>query len=216
MLERLTWIKESTYRWQGDGLTLYVDVWGAREDPVPADVIFFTHSHYDHFDKDDLAAIRKDDTVIVAPRDVAADLSGEVIPVGPGQTVQARGVKGETVPAYNIAEQRLSAHPKEKGWVGYLLDLGGTTHYFTGDTDHLPELEDVRTEAAFVCVGGDPFVMSAEEAGELVKAIEPRVAVPNHYGWVTGSPAYAEAFRKAADPVNVEILTPVVPFERTG
>src|SRR5918996_137167 len=144
MLERLTWIKESTYRWAGDGLTVYIDVWGAREDPVPADVIFITHAHYDHFDLDDLAKIRRDDTVVVAPRDVAAELSGEVIAVTPGETVEARGVKGETVPAYNIVEHRLGKHPKENGWVGYVLDLGGTMHYFSGDTDHLPELDQIR------------------------------------------------------------------------
>ena len=215
MLERLTWIKESTYRWAGDGLTVYIDVWGAREDPVPADVIFITHAHYDHFDLDDLAKIRRDDTVVVAPRDVAAELSGEVIAVTPGETVEARGVKGETVPAYNIVEHRLGKHPKENGWVGYVLDLGGTMHYFSGDTDHLPELDQIRADGAFVCVGGDPFVMAPQEAADLVKAINPSVAVPNHYGWPVGTPANAEAFKKAADPVPVEILTPVVPFERT-
>jgi L-ascorbate metabolism protein UlaG (beta-lactamase superfamily) len=215
MLDRLTWIKQSTYRWTGDDLTVYIDVTGAGQDPVPADAIFITHAHSDHFDPDDLAKIRKDDTVVVAPRDVAAELSGEVITVAPGETVEARGVKGETVPAYNIQGQRLRAHPKANGWVGYVLDLGGTSYYFSGDTDHLPELEQVRADGAFVCVGGDPFVMSPEEAAELVKAIDPGVAVPNHYGWIVGSPASAEAFKKAAEPVPVEILTPVVPFERT-
>jgi L-ascorbate metabolism protein UlaG (beta-lactamase superfamily) len=214
MLERLTWIKESTYRWAGDDLTVYIDVWGAGEDPVPADVIFITHAHYDHFDVDDLAKIRKDDTVVVAPRDVAAELSGEVIPVSPGETVEARGVKGETVPAYNIVEQRLGKHPKENGWVGYVLDLGGTMHYFSGDTDHLPELDQIRADGAFVCVGGDPFLMGPQEAADLVNAINPSVAVPNHYGWPVGTSANAVAFKKAADPVSVEILEPVVSFER--
>jgi L-ascorbate metabolism protein UlaG (beta-lactamase superfamily) len=216
MLERLTWIKQSTYRWAGDDLTVYIDVWGASQDPVPADVIFITHAHYDHFDVDDLAAIRTDQTVVVAPRDVAAELSGDVIAVTPGETVEARGVKGETVSAYNIEPQRLKSHPKEKGWVGYVLDLGGTTHYFSGDTDHLPELEQVRADGAFVCVGGGRPVMDPEQAAELVKAIDPRIAVPNHYGWPVGTPDNAEAFKKAADPIPVEILTPVVPFERTA
>lgn len=99
--------------------------------------------------------------------------------------------------------------------MGYVLDLGGTTHYFSGDTDHVPELDQIRADGAFVCVGGDPFVMGPDEAADLVKTIGPSVAVPNHYGWAVGTPANAEAFKKAADPVSVEILTPVVPFERT-
>lgn len=216
LIEGLTWIKQSTYRWAGDGVTVYVDVWGAGEDPVPADVVFITHPHYDHFDEDDLARIKKDDTVVVAPRDLAAKLSGEVIAVSPGETVEARGVKGETVPAYNIVEHRLTKHPKEKEWVGYVLDLGGTTFYFSGDTDHVPEQDQIRADAAFVCVGGDPFIMGPEEASEVVKAIDPRVAVPGHYGWACGTPASAETFRKAAEPVPVDIITPVVPFESTA
>jgi L-ascorbate metabolism protein UlaG (beta-lactamase superfamily) len=215
MLERLTWIKQSTYRWTEGDLTVYVDSWGAGRDAQPADVVFITHAHNDHFDQEDIATIRSDDTVFVAPRDVAAELSGEVIPVSPGDTIDAKGIKGEAVPAYNIAEHRLDKHPKANGWVGYVLELGGSTYYFSGDTDALPELEDVQTDVALVCVGGDPYVMGPSEAAGLVKAMEPQLAVPNHYGWAVGTPANAEAFRREADPVKVEIMSPVVPFEMT-
>jgi len=57
--------------------------------------------------------------------------------------------------------------------------------------------------------------MDPQEAADLVRAIDPRIAVPNHYGWPVGTPSHAEAFKKAAEPVQVEILSPVVPFERT-
>jgi L-ascorbate metabolism protein UlaG (beta-lactamase superfamily) len=43
--------------------------------------------------------------------------------------------------------------------------------------------------------------------------MRPSVAVPMHYGFVVGSPFDAERFRDAADPVAVEILTPLDPFE---
>lgn len=215
MLERLTWIKQSTYRWAGDGLSVYVDSWGAGEDAQPADVVFITHAHDDHFDLADIATIRTDDTIFVAPADVARELSGRVIPVSPGDTIDVNGVKGQAVPAYNTAEHRLDKHPKANAWVGYVLDLEGTTYYFSGDTDALPELEDVRTDVALVCVGGDPFVMTPTEAAGLVKAMEPQLAVPNHYGWLVGTPANAEAFQRESDPVKVEILSPVVAFEKT-
>lgn len=215
MLQDFTWFKESTYRWAGDDLTVYVDTWGASADPRPADVVFITHAHFDHFDLNDIETIRTDHTTFVAPRDVAAELSGDVVAVLPGDAIDVRGIKGQAVPAYNIAEQRLEAHPKENGWVGYVLEFGDTTYYFTGDTDHLPELEQVEADCVFVCVGGDPYVMNAREAGGLVRAIQPQLAVPNHYGYPIGSPADAEAFRAAADPVKVETMTPVVPFDRS-
>ena len=215
MLERLTWFWQSGYRWAGDGFTVYIDPVNLPGENDPADLIFLTHAHFDHFSQDDIEKLRTDGTVVLAPRDVAAELSGEVRALSPGDSDEVKGVRFQTVPAYNIVEHRLQAHPKASNWVGYVLELGGTTYYFSGDTDALPELEDVRTDVAFVCVGGDPFVMTASEAAGLVKAMEPQLAVPNHYGFEVGTPANGEDFQRDADPVKVEILTPVVPFTKS-
>jgi L-ascorbate metabolism protein UlaG (beta-lactamase superfamily) len=214
MLEHFTWYKQSGYRWRGDGLTVYIDPWELTGDPEPADVIFITHAHYDHYSPDDLGQIRKDTTPIVAPRDVAAELSGDVTAVGAGDTVEAAGVKAQVVPAYNIVPEREEAHPKANGWVGYILELGGATCYHAGDTDHLPELEDVRANLAFLPIGGT-YTMEPAEAGGLAKKIGPEIAVPMHYGFVVGSPSLAEEFRREAEPVTVEILQPERSFEQT-
>ena len=71
----------------------------------------------------------------------------------------------------------------------------------------------MRTDVAFVPIGGT-FTMDPEEAGGLVTAMRPRLAVPFHYGFVVGSPSDAERFRAAAAPVPVEVMTPVDAFER--
>src|SRR5919106_1453753 len=155
MLERFTWIKQSGFRWSGDGMTVYIDPWGVPDDFEPADVVFLTHAHDDHYSRDDLARIRRDDTVFVAPRDVAAELSGDVIAVGPGDTIDVRGIKGQSVPAYNIRPERLQMHPKENNWVGYILELERNIYYHAGDTDHLPELERIRYDVAFVPSGAE-------------------------------------------------------------
>jgi L-ascorbate metabolism protein UlaG (beta-lactamase superfamily) len=214
MIERFTWFKQSAYRWDGDGATVYIDPWGVPEGAPEADVIFITHAHDDHFQPEEIQRLTKKDTQIVAPRDIADELSGNVQPVSPGDTVEAGGIKGQAVPAYNIAEERLEMHPKENGWVGYLLQLGDTTYYHAGDTDHLTDLETISPQVAFVPVGGT-FTMDASEAAGLVRIMSPQLAVPMHYGFVVGSPADAEQFREEADPVRVEILKPQVPFERS-
>lgn len=214
MLERFAWIKQSGYRWSGDGITVYIDPWDVPGEPEPADVVFLTHAHDDHYSRDDLTRISTDETLFVAPRDVAAELSGDVTAVAPGDVIDAAGIKGQAVPAYNIRPERLDMHPKDKNWVGYILDLGGTTYYHAGDTDHLPELEEVSAAVAFVPIGGT-FCCGVDEAAGLARAISPEVAVPMHFGFVegVGTARDGERFREEAAPVRVEVLTPLVPFE---
>ncbi len=214
MLDGVTWYRQSALRWTDGELTVYIDPWGTGEDAPPADVVFITHAHDDHFQPIEIERLQSSGTKLVAPRDVAAELSGDVTAVAPGETHEVGGVRFTTVPAYNIVEHRLEAHPRENGWVGYVLELGGNAYYHAGDTDHLPELDGVRAEVAFLPIGGDPYTMDAEEAASLATAIAPQVAVPMHYGFVVGTQSDGERFKAAAAPQRVELLTPVNPFER--
>ena len=212
MLDRFTWFRQSAYRFDGDGFTLYIDPWGVT-DPQPADAIFITHAHGDHFSMEDIEKVRKEGTRIFAPRDVADELSGDVVVVQPGDSVQVGSVTGQAVHAYNTAEERLEMHPKSNKWVGYVLSLGGNDYYHAGDTDHAPELDEVKADVTFVPIGGT-YTMEVVEAAGLVKSIRPQLAVPMHYGFVVGSPSDAERFAQEANPVRVETLTPTNPFER--
>jgi L-ascorbate metabolism protein UlaG (beta-lactamase superfamily) len=111
-------------------------------------------------------------------------------------------------------EGREQSHPQENGWVGYVIDLGDHSYYHAGDTDHLPELEEVRAHVTFLPIGGGAFTMDGTEAAGLAKAISPEIAVPMHFGFVDGCQGEGETekFRREADPVRVEVLTPQVPF----
>ena len=227
-LGAFTWYRQSAYRWKGDGLVVYIDPWGLTGDLPPADLVLITHYHFDHFSKvgefgdpnksfqpsggGDLGKIVGPKTVLVAPHDVAAELSGNVKKVKPGERLEAAGVKIETVPAYNTVSDRLDAHPQRNAWVGYVLELGGTTYYHAGDTDHVPDLERIKSDVSFVPIGGT-FTMDPSEAAGLVKKQRPKVAVPMHYGFVVGDPSFAERFKKEAAPVEVRALTPTNKFE---
>jgi L-ascorbate metabolism protein UlaG (beta-lactamase superfamily) len=216
MHEKLTWYKQSAYKWKGEGITVYIDPWGLRKGQEdPADVIFITHAHSDHFEPEDIGKIRKSSTQFVAPRDVAEKLEGNVKAIGPGDSFEVAGIKVEAVRAYNTAPQRLQAHPKSNNWVGYILSLDGHRYWFSGDTDPNPDIEQIKTDVALVCIGGDPYVMNASEAAGLVKKIQPQVAIPNHYGYVVGVPSDADKFAKEAAPIKVEILKPVNAFEKS-
>src|SRR5207302_9019658 len=111
MLEKFTWYKQSAYKWKGEGITVYIDPWGLGEQEEPADVIFITHAHSDHFEPIDIEKIRKNTTQFVAPRDVAEKLSGKVKAITPGESPELAGIKFQTLPAHSTQPHRLPPHP---------------------------------------------------------------------------------------------------------
>src|SRR4029450_5609965 len=93
-------VRQAAFRWQGEGPVVYIDPWGVQDD-VPADVILITHAHFDHLQPHEIERLRTSSTTIVAPRDVADELTGEVAVIEPGGSVDAGGLKGQAGPAYN-------------------------------------------------------------------------------------------------------------------
>lgn len=217
MLEAFTWYQQSAFKWKGERLVIYIDPWGLDGDLPPADLILITHAHGDHYSKDDLARVKAPKTVFVAPGDVTKELIGNVKAVRPGERIDAAGVKLETVPAYNITPERLEAHPKKNNWVGYVLRLDDRTYYHAGDTDHVPELEQIRTDVAFLPIGNGGYVMTVDEAVGLAKAMKPKLAVPMHFGFFpgVGVPSDGERFKKAASPIEVTVMKPKNPFKNS-
>src|SRR5947208_2476191 len=67
MLDTFTWYKQSTFRWRGEKLVVYIDSWGLTDDLPPADLLLITHAHGDHYAPDDIARAKRHKTVIIAP-----------------------------------------------------------------------------------------------------------------------------------------------------
>jgi len=212
VLDAFTWFKQSSLLWRGSP-TVYIDPWGITDGQPPADLILLTHAHFDHLSEVDLAKITTDGTVVVAPHDIAAQLTrGDVRAVRPGEKLEAAGLQIETVAAYNVKPDRLDFHPRDNNWVGYLVPLGAHRYYFAGDTDHTPELDEVRADVAFVPIGGT-YTMDVDEAAGAIKQIRPKLAVPYHFGFVVGTGGDGERLVKAIAPIEGAVLSPMHPFE---
>ena len=175
---------------------IYIDPYKIKDIAKDADLIFITHGHYDHYSEEDIDKIIKSDTIIVAPKDLLEKLlkygfkESSILCVEPNKKYNINGISFETVPAYNINKQ---FHPKENQWVGYILELDGNRYYIAGDTDVTEDNEKVRCDVAFVPVGGT-YTMNAEEAANLANKINPKIAVPIHYGSIVGTIQDAEKF----------------------
>jgi L-ascorbate metabolism protein UlaG (beta-lactamase superfamily) len=200
-MEQVHWLGHAGIKITGSR-TVYVDPYliAGRQ---TADLILITHDHYDHLSREDIKKIHGDETVIVVPKSMGSRLPGHVEEVSPGDTLTLQGVKIQVVPSYNIGKP---FHPKEKRNVGYVFTLDKIAYYHAGDTDRIPEMKSIRADVAFLPVGGT-YTMSAAEAAAAAADIEPKVAVPIHWGSVTGSSQDAQDFKRLGK-CEVRILEP--------
>jgi L-ascorbate metabolism protein UlaG (beta-lactamase superfamily) len=207
MLDHIHWLGHDAFRIDGP-TTVYIDPYQIGENRPRADLILITHDHSDHCSPEDVERIQGDDTLIVTIKAAAEKLSGNIRIVKPGDTIAVRGIEVAAVPAYNVNKFRKPGqpfHPKEAGHVGFVITMGGERIYHAGDTDHIPEMADLEAvDVALLPVSGI-YVMTADEAVEAARTIEPGVGVPMHVGRDIGSPDAAATF-KANAPVDVVIL----------
>lgn len=169
---------------------IYFDPYTLPENLPKADIIFITHDHRDHLSPDDVAKITKESTVIVIPKSVTHMFKKTVVSVSPGDETVIAGIPVTVVPAYNVDKQ---FHPRDRGWVGYIVTVDKTKVYFAGDTDRIPEMKTFEADIALLPVSGT-YVMTAEEAAEAALDIKPEIAIPIHYGTVVGTKDDAERF----------------------
>ena len=175
-----------------DGLTIYFDPYDIKEKINNADYIFITHSHWDHFDLDSINNLVNEKTIIIGPSSVIEklDSSYKTLEVKPENIYNLNNISFMTVPAYNIDKEY---HPKDAGYVGYIVTLNNVTYYIAGDTDVLDELKVIKADVIFLPVGGT-YTMTREEAVDLANTIKPKYAIPIHYGLAVGDELDAKYF----------------------
>lgn len=186
---------------------IYVDPYKINTNYNDADIIFCTHSHYDHFSMEDINKVRKPETILVITTDCldkAKELGFDtknIITVEQNKKYEILGITVETVPAYNLENEY---HNQVDNWVGYILEINDITYYIAGDTDLIPEIKSVNCDVAFLPVGGT-YTMTAKTAANLANIIEPQIVIPTHYGTLVGTKEDAEIFEKELDE-NIECV----------
>ena len=186
MLDNIEVLIHSSIKFSKD-IIIYFDPYELNKDYHDADIIFITHSHYDHYSPLDIKKVIKDNTIVVCPKDVKEELLKlnikNIIEVVPNKDYEVLNIKFKTIPAYNVNK---NFHPKENNWVGYLINYNNVKYYIAGDTDITEENKNIICDVAFVPIGGT-FTMDYKEAASLINEIQPKIAVPTHYGLIVGN-----------------------------
>lgn len=193
--------------------TIYIDPYNIKEREEKADIVLITHSHYDHCSLDDLKKVVKEGTKIFITADAQSKIARFEFPiemeiVEPNQEFDLGNLKIATVPAYNIDKH---FHPKDEGWVGYLVKMNDIIIYHMGDTDLIPEMQKLtghkqpgKKFVALMPVGGR-YTMTVEEACGAAKLIQPSLVIPMHWGSIIGSEDDAKEFKELCSEIGIEV-----------
>ena len=192
------------------------------------DALVISHEHYDHCDLDALVVGGFDlTTPVIGPGTVA-------------ELARARGFQDvraiESWESTTVGDLTVTASPGKHGVheVTFVLQAGGRTVFFGGDSLRVPELDEIparfgRVDLALLPTNGlclRPFdleqvVMDAEEAAALTAVLNPVMAIPQHYAFHSGQLGdrmitrgdqdprhYADAVARLAPQVEVRLVLP--------
>jgi L-ascorbate metabolism protein UlaG (beta-lactamase superfamily) len=203
-------IAHDTFRIAGSKV-IYVDPFKVTKKDE-ADIVLISHGHFDHLSLEDLNKVTFPGTTIVASpqcKDGLKDVKVKAVHyLDPGGKHTFGSVEIYGCEAYNIdkgPEPGKKFHPPGEKGLGFLIKMDGTTVYHTGDSDFIPEMKSIKCDIALLPVSGT-YVMTADEAAQAAAAINPKIAVPMHYGAIVGSEGDAQKFKSLVKNCQVEII----------
>jgi L-ascorbate metabolism protein UlaG (beta-lactamase superfamily) len=236
---QLTWYGQSSYKIvTPSGKTVLIDPWldnpvnpdGKKELEALDDVslILVTHGHFDHLADATKIAENNPTAMLVSTLDLGkAMVKYMKFPEGqfnmgtagfPGGEISLLDgeVKVGFVPAiHGNGVETEDGNLQEAGIaVGFVVSIkDGPRFYHTGDTDLFTDMKLVnefgKIDAMLVCIG-DRFTMGPDRAAEAVKLVNPKMAIPNHYGTfsiLSGTPdAFAKALKKRGAKSQLKVM----------
>lgn len=189
----------------------YIDPVGgpAAFDNQPSpDVILVTDIHGDHFNMETLKAVTTSSSKIITPQTVASKIDDQVLAkqlmvLNNEESITLNDFTIESIAMYNKGDQDKVRHTKGRG-NGYVIQKDSLRVYFSGDTENIPEMQNLKDiDKAFVCMNL-PYTMSIEEAAKAVLAFQPEAVYPYHYRG-QGGLADVEKFKQLVNAQNTSI-----------
>lgn len=222
----IDWLGYATSRITDGEHVVYVDPgrYGVLDDYDARDGDLVLVTHDDHYDPDGIERVASEDATVCVFEGIrseeieresrpVSELDYEIRRVAVGDSFEVDGVGIEAISAYNTPEGHTDDdgtpyHPEGEG-VGYRLDFDGTTVFYPGDSDVVPEYEGLSADV-FLAPIDDAFTMSPADALDLAERMGADLVVPVHYDTFEALVGDSETF--AADArergLRVEVLSP--------
>ncbi|MBW3002663.1 MBL fold metallo-hydrolase [Candidatus Woesearchaeota archaeon] len=200
---KIKWFGHASFELKIGNKVLYIDPYKGEpsEYKDKADIILVSRWHYSNCRLELIKKVRQEDTVILAPRDVISQTAGITAEAGKAWDLSEE-IRVTPVDAYTI--NRLQPIPKGTAF-GYLIEAEKKTIYYAGNSSFTPEMAKVKADIIILPVGGT-FVMDAREAAKAAEIINPKLAIPSHYGSLMGSIDDANWFKEILEAKNIKVL----------
>jgi L-ascorbate metabolism protein UlaG (beta-lactamase superfamily) len=231
----VTWLGHATALWQVGGLNILTDPhFTERASPLPfagpkrltklpvaladlprIDVVVISHNHYDHLDRPSVLALNKQaggPPLFIVPLGMDLWLKHEGITnvqrLDWWDSREVGGAKVTLVPVQHWSARSLFDR-HETLWGGYVVQAGGYSMFYAGDTGYSPDFRDIGArfgsfDFAQIPVGcSDPrwFMKSqhvdADEAMQIHLDVKSRFSLGVHWG----------VFRLCDDPIDTPLDT---------
>jgi L-ascorbate metabolism protein UlaG (beta-lactamase superfamily) len=168
-------------------------------DALPGvDLLLVTHNHYDHLDLRTLRKVRRRWSPPVATglqngRHLAKAGIRNAVELDWWQSVEVAGVRVTYVPAQHFSARTLWDRNRSL-WGGFVIEVGGTTVYFAGDSGYCPHFAEIgarfpNLDLALLPIGAyEPrwFMrqqhVNPEEAVQAHLDLKPRRSLGMHFG----------------------------------
>ena len=222
----ITFLGHASFRLEPDtGEVVYFEPWLndnptcdlTVEDVDRADVVVASHGHNDHIG-DSYAVCRKTGATFVGNYELCLtaaknglELHTQAIPMNPGGTVEARGVRITATQAFHSLSmspnQSLGPPPEDAyfrpdgGVCGIVMGFAnGISVYDSSDTTVFGDMQLIgemySPQVAIFPVGGK-FTMGIREAARAASLVRPDIVIPCHYGEAVGQPADIDKLSEA-------------------
>ena len=148
----------------------------------PADLILITHNHYDHNDPKAIAKIETPRTAFVVSLNVGR-VDDRYTVLANDAICTWEGIDICAVEAYNVNRRNPAGelfHPRGVG-NGYVLDFAGFKVYLAGDTEPIPEMQELPAIDLAFLPKNLPYTMTDEEFIKAANQIKPKYLYCYHY-----------------------------------